>query len=664
MAHKAERPSLVEDELVSASARALLLEEVVLGADRKGVVILEPGSYNLRFGFAEAEDRRPASIVNCVAYRCDQALAEWCPSSPSPMSFNDGPLKHRQSSGEGVMELDTVLPSSTSTGDSTEEWELGLAQLEFDYSHMIAELARVSKNSSVRFINKDNCAEAVEESKDLPTEWANISTLPESIVGDQALYLDDDDGYDVYFPIQHGRFNFEHSHMTDSREQRFPITMMQVLDSLERIWRYVTFDRLEIAKANISRYDVLLVIPDSFDPCEVQHMIDILLLKIGFGHVLLQKSSACAALGAGRTDTCVVNFGFSTTTVCCVDEMEVVPGSSFSTLIGGIDVSRFLKAQLTKHAEAQFFKYTDSNIDSSIQDLIIFEEMKESCCHLNPSLVQPKMYEFMVRHRHSLHSRLFRTSIGAAQFFAPMILCFPNLDRHRLVKYHNAALRASKHASQPSLPSSHDMWADAFQRLPQASVLPSHVSSRANGSRMKALGHVEQKQGTTLGTPSLEHTLREAQNVEPSEEELLAMLAGTPLKFTIPDELTKHDAVDLSLAHLIVASISSATSNQRQQARFYSQILIIGGSSRFPNLPQLIETELQGLVPSNSQASISIISPPAGVDPTDCVWAGASLLVSHAPREYWLDRVTWRTHGLLALREKLLFCWDNPLNLK
>ena len=612
MSENRAQAGVTDDELLSASARDFLLEEVALSADRKGVVILEPGSYNLRFGFAEAQDRRPASTVNCVAYRRDHPLLNWSSPYPTTIPFQDGPSKRQHSSDVVETSVATMIPtSSPSNADfsSTAEWELSLAQLEFDYNPLVSELSRVTKNSSVRFITTDNCAESVEESADSQNEWANLSGLPNSILCDQALYLDDKDGYDIYFPIRLGRFNFQCSHMTDYGENRFPITLMHVLDSLERIWRHVTFDRLEIAPQQAALYDVLLIIPDSFIPSEIAHMVDILLNSVGFGHVLLQKSSICAALGAGRNDTCVVNIGFSGTTICCVNDLQLLPGSCFSSLVGGMDVSRLLKAQLAKYADSQFFRYTDANMDASIQDLIIFEEMKESCCHLNPSLVQPKMYEFLVRNRHASLSRLFRVSIGMAQFFAPMVLCVPTLDRFRHIKHHNAQIRSAESVEHSALP---HHWADLFA--------PS--------------SHLISNKPKTLASPS-----------DPQETS------------------SKKSVADLSLAHLIVASINAVASLDHQ-TRLFSQILIVGGSAHLNNLPQLIETEVQQLLSSSPTPSVIVSLPPAGVDVSDCAWTGASYMATQTPRECWLDRVAWRTFGVLALREKLLFSWDNPQNLE
>lgn len=625
------------EDTISASSRAFLAEEVDLSENRSGIVILELGSYNLRFGYAEAEERRPASIVNCVAYRRDLCLA----TDPDPIDTTSQQSLPTASSSIGAengttsnsMQVDAPQADSS----ETPTWHLELAQLEFDYSIEVTELQQASRSGSVRFVNSENCVESVPEDPNSPTQWANISEFPESIIGDAALYLDDDDNYDIYFPIRNGRFNYECAHMTSiSKEQRFTITETVVTDALERIWRHAVFDKLGISSDSIATFDVLLVIPDTFIPHETQLMIDILLQRIGFGHILLQKSSVCAALGAGKNGVCVVNVGFNQTTVACIDDMEVLPGSSFSTLVGGIDISKCLKAQLAKDAENLHFKYLAANIDESIQDLIIFEEMKETCCHLNPATIQPKTYEFLVRHRNQNNATLYRHSIGISQFFAPMVLCFPNLEEKRSDKFERVRSMDPRELTK-SLQSEYDAtdpWGTTFHRQLQ----PYKTAPKDAAKLVKS--------------------------EEKSEEELVEQLGETRLRFAIPDGATQHDSLDLSLPHVIVASITSASSNIRVQSRLFSQILLVGGSAHIENLTQLIETEVQSLVLESMAPNIHASLPLHAVDPTNCVWMGASLLVSNAPRDFWLDKVAWRTHGLLALREKLMFSWDNPDNRK
>lgn len=637
------------EETVSASSRALLAEEVDLIENRSGVVILELGSYNLRFGYAEAEERRPASIVNCVAYRRDLCLS----SEPNPLAPTSQAAQTTtqtsSSAGNGpssnTMEVDADSGAVKDESTETPTWHLELAQLEFDYNLEVAELQRSSRSGSVRFVSAENCVESVPEDPNAPTEWANVSDFPDSIIGDAALYLDDDDNYDIFFPIRNGRFNTDCVHMTAiSREQRYDITQTVVTDALERIWRHAVFDKLGIATDSIRTYDVLLVLPDSFVPREVQLMIDILIQRIGFGHIMLQKSSVCAALGAGKNGVCVVNVGFNHTTVACIDDLEVLPGSSFTTLVGGLDVSKCLKALLAKEASNLHYKYLAANIDESIQDLIIFEEMKETCCHLNPSSIQPKTYEFLVRHRNQSESTLYRHSIGMAQFFAPMVICFPNLEEKRREKFEHMLLLSTrdKTKSHQSEYDSNDPFGLTFHKSLQV----------AQGSRSRLPNDAK----SAIATAGVKD--------EKTEDDLVDDLGETRLRLSIPDSSTQHDDVDLSLPHLIVAAITSASSNQRVQSRLFSQILLVGGSANIENLTQLIVTEVQSLVPESMSGVIHASLPQHALDPTNCVWNGASLLVSNTPREFWLDRISWRTHGLLALREKLMFSWDNPDNRK
>ena len=63
-----------------------------------------------------------------------------------------------------------------------------------------------------------------------------------------------------------------------------------------------------------------------------------------------------------------------------VEEMDVVEGSSFEMQYGASDIARILVFLLNRYAANTFFKYTTANV-SRIQDMIVFEEMRESACH-------------------------------------------------------------------------------------------------------------------------------------------------------------------------------------------------------------------------------------------------------------------------------------------
>lgn len=90
------------------------------------------------------------------------------------------------------------------------------------------------------------------------------------------------------------------------------------------------------------------MIEDQFDQAFVQEMVDILLAKLCFRSLAIQKGSVCAAIGAGLTDCCVVDLGYSRTSVSCVEEANVSATTIFP--FGGLDLSEFLVHMLAEYA--------------------------------------------------------------------------------------------------------------------------------------------------------------------------------------------------------------------------------------------------------------------------------------------------------------------------
>jgi hypothetical protein len=74
------------------------------------------------------------------------------------------------------------------------------------------------------------------QAQDADFEFTEVKDPPEKfVVGEDALFLDDSDPYDVVFPISCGRFN------TDSG-----LSIPLLLDSLQTIWEWAIVEKLEI----------------------------------------------------------------------------------------------------------------------------------------------------------------------------------------------------------------------------------------------------------------------------------------------------------------------------------------------------------------------------------------------------------------------------------
>jgi len=167
----------------------------------------------------------------------------------------------------------------------------------------------------------------------------------------------------------------------------------------------------------------MLVIPDMFQQGDVKILADILLNYFHFSSLFIHKDSVCASVGIGRQTACVVNIGHSKTSVSCVDEGDIIPGTSFHMNFGGDNITELLYELLSKQNEIvndsqkdeKTVAQTDNpenvsvreaallvtelssptlNIETHyfpsnlnlywIRDYDIFQKMKETCCQFIP----------------------------------------------------------------------------------------------------------------------------------------------------------------------------------------------------------------------------------------------------------------------------------------
>lgn len=555
-------------------------DELLTSQTRSGIVILEPGAFNLRFGFAEQEDHRPGSIVHCIAYKKNVSLKE-------DVEMKDN-LKFEELGSEIDFEGSKI---------DLKRLESEIISIEKEYEGIKKDLQKANQNSAVHYLNQENCCEVMDGEKFEPTEWTNISENPSVVIGDKALYLDDNDGYNIYFPFDSGQFNYKYDHI---REKGSTITHSMVLNSITQIWKYVVRQRLEISSQNCGLYDVLLIVPDTFEKSQIKDMIDILLKEIGFGNILLQKSSACSSLGAYKRRTCVVNLGFSHTNISCVNELSVIETSNVKISQAGLEISYLLEYLLKNWSQSNFFKYQEANLSKSIQDLIIFEEMKESICHLDIKQIVPKMYEFLVHHR-TLPTKLYRIDVGLSQIFCPLLLF-----NHNLLVPHKFDDHGQSFLYDLEDPYSYELGKYNVKKTSKNSKITTLFEDRSKN--------------------------QDKNNFE-----------------------NKNDNSGLNLEQAVAKSILSCP--EKIQEQLFSQILLVGGTSQLPQLKETLEQKLQEMM-ANQFNSIHVITPPIGTSNLNCTWKGASILVKQTPRIYWLDKLSWKMYGMLALREKSSFSLD------
>jgi actin-related protein 8 len=78
----------------------------------------------------------------------------------------------------------------------------------------------------------------------------------------------------------------------------------------------------------MSKYAVVLAIPDAFSKREITDIVSLLLDRMGFGAVGLHLESVLSCFGAGVSSACVLDIGAQKTMITCVKDGLIVPNSS------------------------------------------------------------------------------------------------------------------------------------------------------------------------------------------------------------------------------------------------------------------------------------------------------------------------------------------------
>ncbi|CCF58406.1 hypothetical protein KAFR_0E02530 [Kazachstania africana CBS 2517] len=144
---------------------------------------------------------------------------------------------------------------------------------------------------------------------------------------------------------------------------------------------------------NKDKYKAILVIPDLFEKSHVEEMIRLLLTELPFNAVAIIQESLATCYGAGiSTSTCVVNVGASETSVSCIDEGVVLENSLINLNYGGDDITRLFSVLLKMNN----FPYQDWNVES-IAGWNIAETLKKQIVTLQDADVTVQLSNFMKR---------------------------------------------------------------------------------------------------------------------------------------------------------------------------------------------------------------------------------------------------------------------------
>ncbi|KAJ1975822.1 actin-like protein arp8 [Dimargaris xerosporica] len=670
-------------------------------------LIIHPGSRYLRIG--RAQDIYPKAVPHVIArLTTTRNLA----AGASP--------KLRD-----AMEVDSFLEHGTAS--STPHTAKGSAEsdeaqniMDAVWDTMDEELRQRLKDAKRRPVsnadylvtsfNRKATPEIISDHNDpYRVEWTDTANRPDHFVGNHALRIptirstaappvvtqDSQDtlspasskDYALRWPIQHGEFNtLDYT------------SLNAVLGDLATIWTESIETELQIPRQEFNRWSVVLVVPDLYQPNQVEALVQLALNHLQFRRVLIQQESVCVTFGAGISSACVVDVGAQQTSAVCVEDGYCLPTTRVSVKYGGDDITRaFTELLLRRH-----FPYAEVDLNRTY-DWQLMDDLKEKYCSLNESDVTVQVYDFVVRVPQQ-EARKFQLKVYDEPFLASMALFYPRL----IPLLYPAAFPSQKliGASAPSVLSANNFTIDGgsthshtfgltrFGKVPMVLVPAEPVPDPISNTNGEVQSSVSSKPGALVNGSAAPTNERAESAAAPESvrstpgpqggpaSSTANTPAATPLLAPIDDRTKVGEAASTDgvppeaqwvscpddrapyslfpLDQAITHCIAHAGPEERCK-RYYGNIVLVGGGCALtPGFAPFLERRLMQVRPPHLHGieKIQVAPSPRNMDPRVLSWKGGSVLCKlDIANELWITPDEWRELGTKCFRDRLLFIW-------
>jgi actin-related protein 8 len=651
------------------------------GLDSSKIVVIHPGSQNLRIGLAS--DALPKSIPMTIAAKWKETESQEYEPRPKRQKLDATP---EQQFGEEFAKKFTKMSND----------------LKVD---MRANKRKVLPNSKELVVNYNRRTEPEkipEHNDPMRIEWTDISKDDPKdhstyFTGMEALRVPDDSTplYKLFWPIQQGWLH-ENDYLT--REHLF--------DDFDSIIESALKKELGLTRSSDwKEYSCVFVIPDLYDKRYVEQALDMCLKSFGFKQVCFIQESLAATYGAGYTSACIVDIGAQKTSICCVEDGMCIEDSRINLKYGGYDVTEtFIKMMLFDH-----FPYADINLKRRY-DFLLAEELKSNFCTMNQADISVQLYNFHLRAPNQpTHKYQFKTYDEV--ILAPMGFFDPSLfDNSEKLVGRRKFIDRSYNAYDADMP---DDPTSAAQLAILTSIKPS-LATTANGFPMN--GYSNGCGNTDVATPSREkpnplNFLGRMENdangtsrvtsaaASPAPEGANTPVPSGPFVFgangtnggspgpsgnayqfgngshnsgtpippagmfidqmarTQKDLAVERDSV-LPIAPLdtaIITSITHAAKGDEKKVRdFFGGIMVIGGGAKTPGLGPFLEEKLKIKRPDLAD-KVLVGTSPREMDGQVVVWKGASVYARMKSHESWVGTFEYNRLGSRVLHHKVLW---------
>ncbi|KAI1653188.1 actin-like ATPase domain-containing protein [Daldinia decipiens] len=642
------------------------------GLDPSKVIVIHPGSQNLRIGFAS--DALPKTIPMAIATKFPQTESEMHEALP-----------RRQ------------FEAATTDQQYGEEWSKKYQKMSNDLKvDMRSRKLRVLPNSKELVVNHNRRTESKEISlhnDPLQIEWTDVKTLedPNSLascfIGQAAQRIPDDSNpkFKLWWPMQHGWLN----------EDDYT-TAEHLYDDFETLLDKAIRHELGLTRNSTwKNYSCVFVIPDLYDKKYVEQILKSGMTWFEFSRICFIQESMAATFGAGYTQACVVDVGAQKTSIACVEDGLCVEDSRVNLKYGGYDVTEtFMKMMLYDH-----FPYQDINLRRRY-DFLLAEELKIKYCTMTQTDISVQLYTFHLRAPNQ-PTREYSFKTYDEVILAPMGFYEPAIfDNSAKIRSRRKLIDRSYNAYDVGVP---DDPVSAAQTAILALIKPSVVSN-ANGFPSSSLDPnvatpmKEKSQpfnflrgdlnngtpggsaaaspapegaatpvpptfhfganGTVTGTgspaPNGTSTARNGASPAPPAGMFVDSAARTA-KALAAERDAVLPVVPLDIA--ILTSIQNAAKGDDKKLRDYiGSIMVVGGGSKTPAFTQMLHEKLKARRPELADR-VLITHSARDMDEQVVVWKGASVFAKLPANDSWITPFEFERLGARVLHHKVLWAW-------
>lgn len=464
-------------------------------------------------------------------------------------------------------------------------------------------------------------------------------------------------------------------------------SLSEILSDVTRLIEYVlSQEQFNVKQNQFSQYKIVLVIPDIFEKSHVETMFRILLKEMQFQAVAIMQESLAACYGSGiGTSTCIVNIGATQTRIACIDEGTVLENSLVTLDYGGDDITKLFTLLLLQSE----FPYQDLDINTT-HGWKLVEQLKKETITFEDANLTVQLYNFMKRVP-GKKTEKYEYKVFDEVMLAPLALFYPKI--FQLIREENDS-PSNNTKLEAQLPQSRDIYTEVLNDWRSVSHLQCLNEDLYSGNKDEL--------------DILTKALRVNLNIEEFEG-----LITTELDYR------KNYT---SLEKAIIQSITNAcvTMDISKSNQFYSNIMVVGGSSNIPSLDfiltdriniwrprllgattfpnfykniarqvkdllatnkanttpeeedkiklsikELIETELKkyldGIEAQGGNEHlfpVSVLPPPRDMDPSMLNWKGASVFAQiKLIEELFVTNADWDMFGSRVLQHKCLFTY-------